>query len=137
MKYLKKIKTAIKLIKGKRWGAFWDKMPFAKQIISFTNFLPHKNNYKYILIGGHGLGMTAVLHYFEKIGAKPLEIWSYEIVRPFVFYRKFDGMVLDKAPFNSQSARILKNCNKKSTAISNYSRSNFCYKKQYQCDYVS
>ncbi|WP_146744962.1 hypothetical protein [Helicobacter sp. 16-1353] len=113
MQYIKKCKTVINLIRGKRWGAFWDKLPFIKQILSSTNLLPHRSNYKYILIGGHGLGMTAFFYYLEKLGAKPLEIWSYEIVRPFVFYRKFDGMVLDKAPLNSQSAKILKTCTKK------------------------
>ena len=110
---IRKIKSAYKLLKGGRIHAFFDRMPFAKQIISSTNLLPHPQKYDYILLGGHGLGLTAMFYYLKKIGAKPEEIWSYEIVRPFVFYRNFSGIVLDKAPLNNQSQKILKTCTKK------------------------
>lgn len=110
---IRKIKSAFKLLKGGRIHAFFDRLPFAKQVISSTNLLPHPQNYEYILLGGHGLGMTAMFHYLKKIGARPEEILSYEIVRPFIFYRNFSGMVLDKAPLNNQSQKILKTCTKK------------------------
>ena len=110
---IRKIKSAFKLLKGGRIHAFFDRLPFAKQVISSTNLLPHPQNYEYILLGGHGLGMAAMIYYLKKIGAKPEEILSYEIVRPFIFYRNFSGMVLDKAPLNNQSQKILKICTKK------------------------
>lgn len=110
---IRKIKSAFKLLKGGRIHAFFDRLPFAKQVISSCNLLPHPQNYDYILLGGHGLGMTAMFHYLKKIGARPEEIWSYEIVRPFIFYRNFSGMVLDKAPLNNQSHKILQTCTKK------------------------
>lgn len=113
MVIFRKFKSAARLLKGGNLGAFWDRMPLAKPLFSATNYLPHADGYKYILLGGHGLGMTALLYYLEKMGAKPLEIFSYEIVRPFVFFRAFDGLVMDKAPLNAQAAAILKTCRKK------------------------
>ena len=113
MVFLRRLKTAIKLIKGKRWGYFKDKLPMYKKIISITNLFPHPNKYKYILLGGHGLGMTALKYYLDKLGASPKEILSYEIVRAFVFYENFDGLSLDKSPLNSDINSIMKKCNKK------------------------
>lgn len=109
----RKAKTMIKLIKGKRWGYFLDRIPLYKNIISITNLLPHPDKYKYIVIGGHGVGMTALKYYLDKLGAKPMEILSYEIVRAFIFYRNFDGLILDKIPINKNIHKIMQKCNKK------------------------
>lgn len=109
----RKIHSAIKLIRGKRWAVILDRLPIYKKISSITNLLPHPSNYKYILIGGHGVGMVALKHYLEKINASPCEILSYEIVRPFIFYRHFDGLVLDKYPINNDINKIISTCTKK------------------------
>ena len=104
------------MIRGRRWGLLWDRMPFAKVIFTLTNFIPHPQSYKYIILGGHGVGLTAFLHYLESIHAKPCQVLTYEAVRPFIFWRKFngfskqssDGLVFDKAPLNAYAPSIFK-----------------------------
>lgn len=112
-KILRKLKSFVILVKGRRWGEVWDRFPFAQKILNLTNYFPHPQNYRYILLGGHGLGMTALFYYLRQIGAKPDEIWWYELIRPFIFYRKFDGMVLDKVPLNTDAPKILQKLRKK------------------------
>ncbi|PAF48843.1 hypothetical protein BKH41_04235 [Helicobacter sp. 12S02232-10] len=109
----RKANSFLRIIKGRKWGFLWTKIPFLKKSLSLTNFFPHPQNYRYILIGGHGLGMTALIYYLEKIGAKPMEIWSHEVIRPFIFYRNFDGLVLDKTPLNKNAKNILGTLRKK------------------------
>ncbi|PAF45184.1 DUF2972 domain-containing protein [Helicobacter sp. 11S02596-1] len=109
----RKFNSFLKLIKGRRWGVIWTKIPLLKKSLSITNYFPHPQNYRYILIGGHGLGMTALIYYLDKIKAKPTEIWTHEVIRPFVFYRDFDGLVLDKAPLNPDAKNVLKTLKKK------------------------
>lgn len=109
------------MIIGRRWGLFWDKLPFANKLFTLTNFIPHPQNYKYIILGGHGLGLAAFKHYLDFIYAKPCEVFSYEIIRPFVFWRKFngfskhscDGLILDKFPINTYVPSVFKTLDKK------------------------
>ncbi|PAF46699.1 hypothetical protein BKH46_06975 [Helicobacter sp. 12S02634-8] len=110
---ISKFQTLLKIIKSRRWGLLWDKITPLKKLLSLTNYLPHPQKYRYILIGGHGLGMTALLFYLNKMGAKATEIWTYEVIRPFIFYRKFDGLVLDKAPLNKDASKVLQTLKKK------------------------
>lgn len=112
-KIFRKLKSFVILVKGRRWGVIWDRFPFVQKLLSLTNYFPHPQNYRYILLGGHGLGMTALFYYLKQIGAKPDEIWWYELIRPFIFYRKFDGMVLDKSPLNIDAPKILQKLKKK------------------------
>lgn len=114
--FMRKVKNMLKMIRGRRWGLLWDRMPFAKVIFTLTNFIPHPQSYKYIILGGHGVGLTAFLHYLESIHAKPCQVLTYEAVRPFIFWRKFngfskqssDGLVFDKAPLNAYAPSIFK-----------------------------
>lgn len=103
----------IKVIKGGRWGYFYDRLPGAQKAFNLTNLFPHPSAYRYILLGGHGVGLTAVKYYLSKCQAKPMEILSYENFRPFVFWREFDGLVLDKSPLNDDASRILATCTKR------------------------
>lgn len=111
--FFRKINSMLKIMRSRSWGLFWDKFPFAKKLISITNYVPHRDKYHYILLGGHGLGYVAVMFYLKKIEAKPLDILSYEIVRPFVFFRNFYGLTMDKAPLNDDAKAILQKCKKK------------------------
>lgn len=113
MRVLQRVRNMIKVIKGGRWGYFYDRFPGTQKLFSLTNLLPHKSRYKYILLGGHGVGLTAVKHYLSRCQAKPMEILSYENFRPFVFWREFDGLVLDKSPLNNDASKILATCTKR------------------------
>lgn len=113
MRLLQRAKNMIKVMKGGRWGYFYDRLPGAQKLFNLTNLLPHPSAYKYILLGGHGVGLTAVKYYLAKCQAKPMEVLSYENFRPFIFWREFDGLVLDKAPLNSGASKILATCTKR------------------------
>lgn len=113
MRVLQRARNMIKVIKGGRWGYFYDRLPGAQKAFNLTNLFPHPSAYRYILLGGHGVGLTAVKYYLSKCQAKPMEILSYENFRPFVFWREFDGLVLDKSPLNDDASRILATCTKR------------------------
>lgn len=114
--FVRKIKSMLKIVRSRRWGLLWDRLPFTKVIFTLTNFIPHPQSYKYIILGGHGVGLTAFLHYLESIHAKPCQVLTYEAVRPFIFWRKFhgfskkssDGLVFDKAPLNAYAPSIFR-----------------------------
>lgn len=113
MRVLQRARNMIKVIKGGRWGYFYDRLPGAQKAFNLTNLFPHPSAYRYILLGGHGVGLTAVKYYLSKCHAKPMEVLSYENFRPFVFWREFDGLVLDKSPLNSDASKILATCTKR------------------------
>ncbi|WP_158657710.1 hypothetical protein [Helicobacter sp. 'house sparrow 1'] len=78
-----------------------------RYLLTFVNCLLLRESYKYLLLGGHGMGLASTIFYLEKIGAKPKQIFWYEIIPPFYFYKSFDGLVFDKDVQNKVANRVI------------------------------
>ncbi|MCE3040059.1 hypothetical protein [Helicobacter anatolicus] len=104
---IRKIRSFFKLASGGHWGSIFSKILPAKFLITLTNFFAKKLSYRYILLGGHGMGMRSFRYYLEQIGATPREIYWYEMLAPFVFYRKDEGLLIDKDLKNEFAKKIL------------------------------
>ncbi|MCE3037117.1 hypothetical protein LW135_04660 [Helicobacter sp. faydin-H20] len=98
---------------GRNWHKVLSDYAFTRRALSYTNLFPCKKSYRYILLGGHGMGMQAVMAYLDKMGAKPREIFAYEMLFPFVFFEDFDGIVIEKASDEKFYHRTLKTLKKK------------------------
>ncbi|MCE3038677.1 hypothetical protein [Helicobacter anatolicus] len=104
---IRKIRSFFKLAFGGHWGSIFSKIPPAKFLITSTNLFAKKLSYRYILLGGHGMGMQSFRYYLEQIGATPREIYWYEMLAPFVLYKKDEGLLIDKDPKNEFAKKIL------------------------------
>ncbi len=92
-----KIRSLIQLIQGGHWASIFSKYAWIAQLITSLNYFPIRKKYRYILIGGHGSGLLSMTYYLEMMQAKPQWIYAHEMMQPFLFFRDFDGMILDKA----------------------------------------
>ncbi|WP_104697207.1 MULTISPECIES: hypothetical protein [unclassified Helicobacter] len=101
----------VKQILRKKFGRNWFKVlsdnASLQYLISYTNLMPFKKRYAYILLGGHGLGLQAFMSYLDMMGAKPREIFAYDLIYPFVFHENFDGIVIEKTLNNSFVRQVL------------------------------
>ena len=98
---------------GGHWPTIISHFSLLREAITSLSIFSRKRRLKYILLGSHGLGLTSMKYYLERLGAKPAEVFCYEFIRPFYFSQDFEGMVLDKFPKSKMSAYVLASIRKK------------------------
>lgn len=88
---IRKAKTLYKLIIYKNWEVLLNRLPLLRFLLNFTNHLPHPNNYKAILLGGHGLGLNSLSYYLNRANIKTMPITN----NPFIFWSDLKCILLD------------------------------------------
>ncbi|RAX51925.1 hypothetical protein CCY99_08210 [Helicobacter sp. 16-1353] len=87
----RKIKTLSKLVIYKNWNVLLHKIPILRFALNATNYIPHPNKYKMILLGGHGLGVNSFVYYLNKINIKTSSITN----KPFIFWGDLQCILVD------------------------------------------
>ena len=107
MKLVKKLKTAVAMLFGGHFGTLLSHFKISREVMGFFNLYPCKKTCRYIILGGHGMGLQSMCYYLDVIGADAREAFCYEFIEPFYFARRYDGLILDKIPKAKSAKNIL------------------------------
>lgn len=107
MRIFKRMESAAKMLAGGHFSTFISQFEAARESMVVFNLYPRKKTCRYIVLGGHGMGLNAVEYYLRVMEANAASVFGAEFIRPFYFTKGYDGIVLDKLPKAKSARRIL------------------------------